>query len=57
MDKGGKPTHHRVIRGLDRFKAQGVRWNVLTTVHRADEEHGLEVYRYSATTSGRSTSS
>ena len=46
VDKGGKPTFDRVLRGLDRLKAHGVRWNVLTTVHHANEEHGLEVYRF-----------
>jgi uncharacterized protein len=46
VDKGGKPTFDRVIRGLDRLKARGVRWNVLTTVHRANEDHGLDVYRF-----------
>ncbi|WP_407342631.1 anaerobic sulfatase maturase [Pengzhenrongella phosphoraccumulans] len=46
VDKGGKPTYDRVIRGLDRLKAHRVRWNVLTTVHRANEDSGLEVYRF-----------
>jgi uncharacterized protein len=46
VDKGGKPTFDRVVRGLDRLKAHGVRWNVLTTVHHANEDHGLEVYRF-----------
>lgn len=46
VDKGGKPTFDRVIRGLDRLKAHGVRWNALTTVHRANEAHGAEVYRF-----------
>ena len=46
VDKGGKPTFDRVIRGLDRLKAHQVRWNVLTTVHRANEDRGLEVYRF-----------
>ena len=46
VDKGGKPTFDRVMRGLDRLKAHGVRWNALTTVHRANEEHPLEVYRF-----------
>jgi uncharacterized protein len=46
VDKGGKPTFDRVIRGLDRLKVHGVRWNVLTTVHRANEDHGLDVYRF-----------
>jgi len=46
VDKGGKPTFDRVMAGLDRLKAHGVRWNVLTTVHHANEAHGLEVYRF-----------
>ncbi len=46
LDKGGKPTFDRAIRGLDRLKAHGVRWNVLTTVHHANEQHGLRVYRF-----------
>ena len=46
VDKGGKPTFDRVMRGLDRLKAHGVRWNALTTVHHANEHHGLDVYRF-----------
>ena len=46
VDKGGKPTFDRVMAGLDRLKAHGVRWNVLTTVHHANEAHGLDVYRF-----------
>jgi uncharacterized protein len=46
VDKGGKPTFDRVIRGLDVLKAHGVEWNALTTVHAANEGHGGEVYRF-----------
>lgn len=46
VDKGGKPTFDRVMRGLDILKARGVRWNALTTVHAANEDRGLEVYRF-----------
>ena len=46
VDKGGKPTFARVMRGLDRLVAHGVRWNALTTVHHANEDHGLAVYRF-----------
>jgi uncharacterized protein len=46
VDKGGKPTFDRVMRGLGRLRAHGVRWNVLTTVHRANEDRGREVYRF-----------
>jgi len=46
VDKGGKPTFDRVIAGLDRLKAHGVRWNALTTVNRANEDHGRVVYHF-----------
>ena len=46
VDKGGKPTFDRVMRGLEKLKQHGVRWNVLTTVHHANENHGLDVYRF-----------
>jgi uncharacterized protein len=46
VDKGGKPTFDRVMKGLDRLKAHGVRWNVLTTVHHVNEDHGMAVYRF-----------
>jgi len=46
VDKGGKPTFDRVLRGLEQLQAHGVRWNVLTTVHHANEDHGLPVYRF-----------
>jgi uncharacterized protein len=46
VDKGGKPTFDRVMRGLERLKAHAVRWNALTTVHHANEDHGLEVYTF-----------
>jgi len=46
VDKGGKPTFDRVVRGLRHLQDRGVRWNALTTVNRANEEHGGEVYRF-----------
>jgi uncharacterized protein len=46
VDKGGKPTFDRVMRGLERLQAHAVRWNALTTVHHANETHGDEVYRF-----------
>lgn len=46
LDKGGKPTFDRVMRGLRRLQAHGVRWNALTTVHHANEDYGAEVYRF-----------
>jgi uncharacterized protein len=46
VDKRGNPTFDKVIRGLDLLKAHGVEWNVLCTVHAANEAHPLEVYRF-----------
>ena len=46
VDKGGKPTFDRVLRGIDVLKRNGVSWNALTTINAANAEHGLEVYRF-----------
>ena len=46
VDKGGKPTFDRVMVGLDVLKRHEVRWNALTTVHHANEDHGLAVYTF-----------
>lgn len=46
VDKGGKPTFDRVVRGLRTLQAHGVRWNALTTVNSANEHHPREVYRF-----------
>jgi serine-type anaerobic sulfatase-maturating enzyme len=46
VDKGGKPTSGRVLRGLDVLKRHGVDWNVLTTVHAANQDYGRAVYSY-----------
>jgi uncharacterized protein len=46
VDKGGKPTFARVVRGLEVLKRHGVEWNVLTTVHAVNGDHGRDVYRF-----------
>jgi uncharacterized protein len=46
VDKGGKPTFDRVIRGLNALKRHGVDWNALTTVNAANGDHGREVYTF-----------
>jgi uncharacterized protein len=46
VDKGGKPTHARVLAGVEHLRRHGVDFNVLTTVHAANAGHPLEVYRY-----------
>jgi uncharacterized protein len=46
VDKGGKPTFDRVLRGLGVLQRHGVEWNALTTINAANGDHGLEVYRF-----------
>lgn len=46
VDKGGKPTFDRVMRGLDALRRHGVEWNALTVVNAANAEHGAEVYPF-----------
>ena len=46
VDKGGKPTHARVMRGLGYLKKHGVEFNTLTVVNRKNSYHALEVYRF-----------
>jgi len=45
VDKGGRPTFDRVMAGLALLKKHRVEFNILTTVHAANVEHGVEVYR------------
>jgi len=46
VDKRGNPTFDKVRRGLELLKAHEVDWNILCTVHAANEDHPLEVYRF-----------
>ncbi len=46
VDKGGKPTFDRVMRGIETLKRSGVEFNTLTTVHRGNGDHPVEVYRF-----------
>ncbi|WP_211244886.1 anaerobic sulfatase maturase [Intrasporangium oryzae] len=46
VDKGGKPTFDRVLRGLEVLRRHGVDWNALTTVNAANGDHGREVYTF-----------
>jgi len=45
-DKGGRPTFEKVMRGLEQLCEHGVDWNALTTVHAANAEHPVAVYRF-----------
>ncbi|MBN1976971.1 MAG: anaerobic sulfatase maturase [Anaerolineae bacterium] len=46
VDKGGRPTFDRVMAGLALLKQRAVEFNVLSTVHAANADHPLEVYRF-----------
>lgn len=46
VDKGGKPTHARVVAGYELLRRHEVDVNLLCTVNSANSEHPLEVYRY-----------
>ena len=46
VDKSGKPTFDKVMRGLRLLQKHGVEYNVLTTVNRINADHPLEVYRF-----------
>lgn len=46
VDKGGQPTFDRVMRGIEALKRHSVEFNTLTTLHRANADLPLEVYRF-----------
>ena len=46
VDKSGRPTFDRVLRGLRLLQKHGVEYNILTTVNRLNADHPLEVYRF-----------
>jgi uncharacterized protein len=46
VDKGGRPTFDRVMRGLRLLQKHGVEYNILTTVNRLNGDFPLEVYRF-----------
>ncbi len=45
-DRAGRPTFERVMAGLAALHEHGVAFNILATVHAANAEHPLEVYRF-----------
>ncbi|HXK60831.1 MAG TPA: anaerobic sulfatase-maturation protein [Acidobacteriota bacterium] len=46
VDKGGRPTFDRVMKGLACLKKHGVEFNTLTVVQRHNSQYPLEVYRF-----------
>ena len=45
-DKGGQGSYDRVMRGWEYLKGHQVEFNILCTVHAANGDHPLEVYRF-----------
>jgi len=46
VDKGGAPTHARVLRAARLLSEHGAEFNILCTVHALNQGRGREVYRY-----------
>jgi uncharacterized protein len=46
VDKSDKPTFDKVLRAAKLFRRHKVDFNVLTTVHAANGDHPLDVYRF-----------
>lgn len=46
VDKGGRPTFDRVMRGLDVLQRHEVTFNTLTVVHRESARRPLDVYEF-----------
>jgi uncharacterized protein len=46
VDKGGKGSFDRVMSGLQYLQKHNVDFNILTTVHAANGDYPLEVYRF-----------
>lgn len=46
VDKGGKPTFDKVMRGIDFLKKYNVAFNTLTVVQKDNSQHSLEVYNF-----------
>jgi serine-type anaerobic sulfatase-maturating enzyme len=46
VDKGGKGSFAKVMKGLGFLRRHGVEWNALTTVHTANQDRGRDVYGF-----------
>ena len=53
VDKGGAPTFSRVMRGIRLLQKHGVPFNILTTVHAANADFPLDIYRFMRDEVGR----
>ena len=45
-DRGGAPTFDKVLRGVDLLRTSGVEFNTMSTVNKASEGRGREIYRF-----------
>jgi uncharacterized protein len=45
-NRGGRGTFDQVMRGWKHLKKYGVEFNILSTVHAANQSHGRTVYRF-----------
>ena len=45
-DKGNQPTFNNVLRGIELLHRYGVEFNTLSTINKASEGNGLEVYDF-----------
>ena len=46
LDKSGSPTFNKVLRGIELLHRYGVEFNTMTTINKAGEGKGLEVYDF-----------
>jgi uncharacterized protein len=46
LTTGGKPSHEKVLKGIDRLNRHGVEFNILVLVSRANVRRAAEVYHY-----------
>ena len=46
IDKGGHPTFDKTIQAANLMQRHGVDFNILTSVHAANADHPLQVYRF-----------
>jgi len=46
LDRGGAPTFSKVMQGIEALQRAGAEFNTMTTISRAGEGHGLEVYKF-----------
>ncbi len=46
LDKGGQPTFDRVMHGLRLLQENQVEYNILTTVHAANVDYPLAIYKF-----------